>query len=112
MKCPKCGGKGYAFVRTTPNPITGYGYNRTCDECCGKGEVDEYKLRLDFQKCFPENVRNSREFYIRTCQTEKLVDIIYNLIRWDIPVPGIFLDNTDAENKKAVEIWLREEHKE
>lgn len=41
MKCKHCDGKGYTYVRTAPNPITGYGYKRICDKCHGTGEIEQ-----------------------------------------------------------------------
>lgn len=105
MKCPFCNGDGYTGGW---DGWTEY----KCDHCDGTGKIEGYKLFLDFKQHFPKSVRESREFYIRTCQTEKLIDIIYNLIRWDIPIPGVFMDNTDTENKKFIEIWLREKFKD
>ena len=107
MICPVCFGRKYDFKKDGNS-----GYFVECKKCHGTGEIDEYKLSLDFQKFFPDRVRNSREFYIRTCPTEKLVDIIYDLIRWNKPIHGVFMDNTDAENKKFIKMWLQGEYKE
>ena len=113
--CDVCGGTGhveYPMMSMNGDEYTGEWERHECEECNGTGEIDEYKLSLDFQKFFPDMVRNSREFYIRTCPTEKLVDIIYDLIRWNKPIHGVFMDNTDAENKKFIKMWLQGEYKE
>lgn len=78
---------------------------------CRWHDVFKWIIFLEFKKFFPKRVRDSREFYIRTCPTEKLIDIIHNLIRWNKPIPGVFFENTDAEDKKAIETWLQEEFK-
>lgn len=57
MKCKHCDGKGYAYVRTAPNPITGCGYKRICDYCHGTGEI-----------------KQTEQEWLQTCSTEELAE--------------------------------------
>ena len=72
---------------------------------------EKYLPRLDFVKLFPENVRKSREFYIRMCSSEEMVNLIFELINWNKIIPGVTMENTDDENKKLITKWLQEEHR-
>lgn len=59
MQCPNCDGKGYTYVRTITNPITGYGYKRVCDYCHGTGEI-----------------KQTNEEWLRQASTEELAEVL------------------------------------
>ena len=84
MKCKHCDGKGYTYVRTAPNPITGYGYKRICDYCHGTGEI-----------------KQTEQKYLQTCNHKELTEILFRMI-----VHGSVI----RPDRKYISEWLKQPH--
>lgn len=92
MKCKHCDGKGYAYVRTAPNPITGYGYKRVCDYCHGTGEIKQ----------------TNEEWFCQLPTGEK-AEFFANIYPKSVGEALIKISNGD---KEKWEEWLKEKHNE
>ena len=87
MKCPVCGGDG-----SVPYPLdyeNGLFDEDVCRRCQGTGEV------------------MSREEYIRVCSSDKLADLIYDLL-WNRQRFG---DLGNIKDLAVVREWLQEEYR-
>lgn len=104
MKCPTCDGKGYTYVRTEPNHITGYGYKRICDKCKGTGYVEQTNEKW-FCSLSTEDKADWLDKIAENC-CQVCDEKNKALCRSNIAIGCKF------ESKEKWTAWLKEEHKD
>ena len=93
MKCPICNGKGTQFIADYDGM-----YDIVCEQCKGKGEVDENGKPIF-----------TNEEYLRSCTTEQLAEWMASVVQKAISIKE---SNSIVMLESAIwwEEWLKQPH--
>ena len=102
MKCPICNGKGTQFIADYDGM-----YDIVCEQCKGKGEVDENGKPIF-----------TNEEYLRSCTTEQLAEFLADELNDVVErvLEGVWLNDGDTDRdeyyQRQTDVleWLKQPH--